>query len=78
MGSGLHTIQVISRHEQLQTELQWELHIRHIFGVPHLLVVVKVFADLLEHETAAVRLASIELSSFHHALDVLEATSIRL
>lgn len=77
MGSG-HTIQVISRHEQFQTELQWELHIRDILRVLHLLVIVEVFADLLEHETAAAWLTYIGPASFRHALDVLEATRIRL
>ena len=52
-----HTIQVISRHEQFQAELQWDLHIRDIFRVLHLLVIVEVFADLPEHETTAVWLA---------------------
>lgn len=44
-----HTVQVISRHQQFQTQLQWEVHIGHILRIFEFLIVVEVFADFLEH-----------------------------
>lgn len=48
------TIEVISRHEQLQTKLRRNVHVGYIFCIPHLLVVVKVLANFFQHEAVDV------------------------
>jgi len=42
-----HTVKIIRRHEQLQTQLGRDIDVGHIFGVLVLLIVVEVLADLL-------------------------------
>ena len=44
-----HTIQIVSRHEQLETELRRNVEIGDIACVAILFVVVKVLADFFEH-----------------------------
>jgi hypothetical protein len=61
-GSGLLTIQVVSRHEQFKAELRRDVKVGDTSGVTILLIVVEVFADFLEH----------------HAIDVLEGALVRL
>ena len=41
------TVEIIRRHEQLQTQLGRDIDIRHVFGVLVLFIIVEVFADLL-------------------------------
>lgn len=48
------SIQIIRRHNQLQTKLRWNIHIRDISLVFVLLVVAEVLADPLEHYPADV------------------------
>lgn len=47
------TVQIIRRHKQLQTQLRRNFHIRYIFCVLVLLVVVQVFADLFKDYATA-------------------------
>lgn len=47
---GDRTVQVISRHKQLQTQLRRDVHILDVLCVPMLLVVVEVFANFFQHE----------------------------
>jgi hypothetical protein len=61
-GSGLLTIQVVSRHEQFKAELRRNVEVGDTSRVAILLVIVKVLADLLEH----------------HAIDVLEGALVSL
>lgn len=44
------TIEVVCSHQQLQTQFSRNFHVRHIFSVLVLLVVVEVLAHLLEHD----------------------------
>jgi hypothetical protein len=60
--SKLLTIQVVSRHEQFKTQLRRNIKVGNTSGVTILLIVVEVFADLLEH----------------HAVDVLEGALVSL
>ncbi len=46
------TMQVIRRHQQLQTQLWRYLHIRHIFRILILQIVIKILADFLEYNPA--------------------------
>lgn len=46
-------IQVVRRHQQLQAQLWWDVHVRHIELVLVLLVVQEVFADFLENDATA-------------------------
>lgn len=46
------TIQIISGHEQLQAKLRRNIHVWNIFCVLVLFIVVKVLADLFEHDAA--------------------------
>ena len=50
------TVEIVRRHEQLQTQLSRDINIRHVFRVLVLLVVVEVLADLLQYKTAANRI----------------------
>jgi hypothetical protein len=60
--SKLLTIQVVSRHEQFKTQLRRNIKVGNTSGVTILLIVVEVFADLLEY----------------HAVDVLEGALVSL
>ena len=51
-----HTIQVIRRNQQLQAQLRRNLHVRNILALCILLIVVKILADLLQHDPAAAQL----------------------
>lgn len=57
-----HTVQVISRHQQFQTQLKREVHIGHILRIFEFLIVIEVFADFLEHQAAANVLACSKVS----------------
>lgn len=58
----VHTIQVVSRHEQFKTELRRNVQVGDTGRVTVLLVVVEVLAHLLQH----------------HAVDVLKRALMRL
>lgn len=45
------TIEVISSDQQLQAQLRRYVHIRDVFALRMLLVVVQVLTDLLEYNT---------------------------
>lgn len=46
-------IQKISSHQELQAQLRWNIHIRHIDLVLVLFIVAKVFADLFDNDATA-------------------------
>ena len=73
---GGSTVQVVSRHQNLETEFQGEVHVRYIFCVLELLVVVEVFADFLQHQ-AAVAFVRMQLKSERsHLLDIIKAAGV--
>lgn len=47
------SIQEISRHQELQAQLGWDIHVRHVDLVLVLFIVAKVFADLFDNDTTA-------------------------
>ncbi len=47
------SVQVVSSHQELQTQLRRNLHIGHIGLVPVFLVVHEVFADFFEDDATA-------------------------
>lgn len=47
------SIQEISRHQELQTQLRRNVHVRHVDLVLVLFIVAKVFADLFDNDTTA-------------------------
>ena len=46
------TMQIIRSHQQLQAQLRGNLHIRHILRILILQIVVEIFTDFFEHNTA--------------------------
>ena len=44
-------MQIIRRHQQLQTQLPWQLHIRHILLSSELQIIIQIFAHFLQHNT---------------------------
>jgi hypothetical protein len=50
----MSTIQIISSHHQLQTQLRRNLHVRYTFNVLVSLMVVEVLHDLLEYDAAQI------------------------
>ena len=47
----LSTVEIVGRHEQLQTKLTWDLHVRYAGLITIFLVVIKVFDDLFQNDT---------------------------
>lgn len=43
-------IQEIRSHQELQAQLRWDIHVRHIDLVLVLFIVAKVFADLFDND----------------------------
>lgn len=74
-----HTIKIICRHQQLQTQLRWDIHVRDVFGIFVFLVVVKIFADLLEdYRTTSVSAGLSYAGPAEDLLDVVEVASVGL
>jgi hypothetical protein len=46
------TIEIVCCHQQLQTELRWEVHVRNVLRISVFLMVVEVFAHFLQHNAA--------------------------
>lgn len=64
--SNAHTIQIISRHEQLQAQFSRDVDIRHVLGVLVFLVVVEILANFLEHKAAAKKGKRSRVSLLHY------------
>jgi hypothetical protein len=46
-------IQVIRSHQQLQAQLWWDIHIRHVDLILVLLIIQEIFANFLENDATA-------------------------
>jgi hypothetical protein len=46
-------IQEISSHQELQAQLRWNIHVRHIDLVLVLFIVAKVFTDFFDNDATA-------------------------
>lgn len=46
-------IQEIGSHQELQAQLGWNIHVRHINLILVLFIVAKVFADLFDNDATA-------------------------
>lgn len=58
------TIQIIRRHQQLQTQLRRYIHVRHVGLILVLLVVAEVLADFFEDDATVTIFPSVNTPTF--------------